>query len=101
MRIHHVVLFKLADPSEAGALIGDCDARMARIPAVLSYWAGRHLETGRPAVDGDYDAALCLGFTDEAGYSEYVDHPEHRALVARWQPRLEWMRVHDVLDEPP
>ena len=37
----------------------------------------------------------------EAEYAAYVAHADHQALVAKWQPRCEWIRVLDVLDSTP
>jgi hypothetical protein len=99
--INHVVLFRLEDPAAAAELIGDCNTRIAMIPGVASYWAGRPLEPGRALVDGDYDVAMCIGFDTEDAYARYVDHPDHQDLVARWVPRLKWLRVHDVLVRAP
>ena len=98
-RSSHAVLLKLEDPSERAALLADCDAMLPGIPGVSSYAAGRHLDVGRPTVDGDYDIGLYIGFETEADYAGYVDHPDHVAFVEAWKPRLAWIRVHDVLDE--
>jgi hypothetical protein len=100
-RISHVVLIKLADPDEREALLADCDEALPRIPGVVAYAAGRHLDVGRANVDGGYDLGLYIGFETEAAYAGYVDHPLHTGLVEAWKPRIEWMRVHDVLDETP
>ncbi len=100
-RISHVVFLKLVDPAETDALIADCDRLLPRIPGVVSYCAGKHVETGRSTVDSDYDVGLYVGFRTESDYAVYVDHPLHIELVTTWRPRLEWLRVYDVLDETP
>lgn len=100
-RISHVVLVKLTDPADAPALLADSDAMLAGIPGVTAYAAGTHLETGRATVDADYSVGLYIGFESEAAYAGYVDHPAHVAYVAKWRPRLEWLRIYDVLDETP
>ena len=99
--ISHVVFFKLHDPGDAGALIADCDRLLPGIPGVVCYAAGRHLETGRGAVESGYDVGLYIGFDDAGAYSGYVDDPRHVALVRGWRERLEWYRVYDVLDPTP
>ena len=96
--ISHVVFFKLQDPSGAPALIDACDTMLSEIPGVVSYAAGRHIDTGRPTVDGDYDVGLYIGFDTEDAYAAYVDHPQHVELVNEWKPRLAWLRVYDIHD---
>ena len=98
--INHPVFFKLKDPSDAEALIRDCNAQLATIPNIHWYYCGRPLETGRTSVDLDFDVALCVGFDTLDDYRVYVQHPAHRAIVADWKSKLQWLRVHDVLDEP-
>lgn len=99
-RISHIVLFKLYHPEDASELIGDCDRLLARMPVVGSYAAGRPLDTGRgDRVDGNYDVALYVGFATEADYATYVEHPDHKAIIKKWTERLQWLRVHDFLDD--
>jgi hypothetical protein len=100
-RINHVVFMTLKDPAHADALVEACDAELASIPGVTSYFAGKHLDTGRPTVDADYDVGLYLGFDTEEAYSGYVEHPAHVAFVEAWLPQLELLLVRDVLDETP
>lgn len=99
--ISHVVLVKLKDPGEAAALIADSDRLLPAIPGVVSYACGRHLDTGRATIDGNYDVGLYVGFDDEAGYRTYVDHPNHIELVNTWRSKWEWIRIHDVGDSTP
>jgi hypothetical protein len=98
-RINHVVFFKLHDAADRGALLADCDDLLAPIPGVVSYYAGEHLDTGRSSVDGNYDIGLYLGFETEEAYAAYVEHPNHKHVVGTWRPKLEWLKVYDVLDE--
>ena len=99
--INHVVFFKLQNPADADELITDCDRMLATIPGVVSYYAGKHIDTGRLTVNADYDVGLYIGFENEADYSAYVVHPNHVEGVNKWKPRWEWIRVHDVLDDTP
>ncbi len=96
--ISHIVLVKLRDPGEAGRLLEDAARALPGIPGVSMYSAGTHLDIGRATIDGEYDAAMYIGFDTVADYRVYVDHPDHTAFVARWKPRLEWIRVHDFTD---
>jgi hypothetical protein len=96
--ISHLVFITLNDPAEADSLIAECDTRLASIPGVVSYACGRHIDTGRPTVDANYDVGLSIGFDSLDAYSTYVDHPNHTTLVAEWRDRIKTMMVRDVLD---
>ena len=100
-RINHLAFFVLNDPADAPELIGDCDAMAGAIPGITSYYCGTHLDTGRETVDGSYDVGFYVGFDTVEDLQGYVAHPEHVALVTKWRPRLESLRVHDVLDDTP
>jgi hypothetical protein len=101
-RINHVVFFKLKDPAEAAQLIRDCNELLKAVPVIATGWAGTRLETERPADAGDdFDVSFYAGFTTEADYAVYLEHPAHVAAATRWGPHLEWLRFHDVLDEAP
>jgi len=97
--INHVVLIELKQDQGTVDLVSDCDTLLADIPSVRTYWCGVHGDFGRTSVDADYDVALCVGFADAAGYQAYLDHPDHVALVEKWKPHMEWIRIHDVVDE--
>jgi hypothetical protein len=100
-RINHIVFVKLQNPSDAVALIADCDTALCNIPGVTRYACGPHLETGRPTVINDYDVGIYIGFESEAAYSAYVDNPSHQGLVQAWAPKAQWLHVYDVVDETP
>jgi hypothetical protein len=100
--INHLAFFKLNDPADAAELIADCDANLATIPGVVAYFCGRHIDTGRgERVDSNYDVGFYVGFMNEADYAAYVDHPRHKQMLVKWQPRWEWIRVQDVQDATP
>jgi len=99
--INHVVFFKLNEGEDVELLQVECDRDIASIPGVVSYWCGRHGDFGRSTVDGEYDLGLYVGFNSAPDYAAYVDHPNHVALVKKWKPRFEWIRVHDIVDETP
>jgi hypothetical protein len=97
--ISHVVFAKLIDSSQADELILACDAQLATIPGVVSYACGKHLDTGRgERVIADYDVGLYLGFDTQAALEAYGTHPQHLAILNEWQPRLQWLRIHDFVD---
>lgn len=97
--ISHVVLFNLQDPADADELIADCNERLAPIPGIASFAVGRHLDTGRSHVFSDYHVGLYVGYESEADYDVYIDHPDHVALVEKWQPRWNWIRIYDFFEE--
>jgi len=98
-RINHVVFFTLANPADADALIRECDERLATIPGITSYYCGPPLDTGRETVLADYDVGFYVGFDSLDDYENYIEHPQHQAMVADWRPRLESLHVRDVVDE--
>ena len=99
-RIHHVVLFKLGDPGAVPEFIAESDAMLADIPGVQSYFSGTPLDTSRDApVDLNFDVFFSFGFGSVEDYKAYLNHPRHVELITRWRPRLEWIRVHDAIEE--
>lgn len=98
--ISHVVLIRLDDPSKADELIADSDRLLATIPGVVSYAAGKHLDTGRTNVLGDYDVGLYIGYDSTADYATYVEHPQHIELVRKWAGAGEII-VRDFRDPTP
>lgn len=98
-RINHIVFFDLLEAGDAPALIADSRASLGPIPEVRSLFCGRHVDAGRAAVRTDYDVCVYVGFDSLDDYAAYVEDPRHKALVARWQGRMEGYRVYDVLDE--
>ncbi len=97
-RINHPVFFKLNNPEDASALIAQCDRELSTIPGITAYYCGRPLDTGRSSVDLDFDVGLFVAFDSEDDYMNYVAHPLHRKLVEEWRDRLQWLRVHDIVD---
>ena len=94
--INHIVLFKLNDPAQADTLIDDCSSRLANIPGIVSFFAGRHVEIGRPGIEHDYDVGFYAGFDSVEDYAAYVSHPDHLAFARQWKPRLAWIRKNDI-----
>src|SRR5262245_55026807 len=99
--INHVVLFKLKNPGDADELIGDCDRMLAKIPGIVSYYAGRRLEMGRPRAETNFDVGFYVGFTTQEEYTAYLSHPDHVAAVTKWNSRCESIRIQDVIDQTP
>jgi len=99
--INHIVFFNLKNPADADELIADCDRLLATAPGVVSYFAGKRLDTGRANVETDFEVGFYIGFQTQADYAAFVNHPDHVAAVKKWKPRCEWIRIHDVVDDTP
>lgn len=99
--ISHVVLITLRDANDADALVSDCDRLLGTIPSVVSYSCGTPLDTGRASVDGTYHVGVYLGFESATGYTQYLEHESHLALVEAWKARTESMRIFDIADPTP
>lgn len=97
--LQHVVLIKLRDASQVDALLADTRRHLSAVPEVSELWVGRPFDVGRTGVDLDWDVGVIVGFANRHAYGAYLAHPQHTALVETWQPRWEWIRVHDLLDE--
>lgn len=99
--INHIVFFQLNDPADADELIAVCDERLGTIPGVVSYFCGKHIDTGRANIDTDYDVGFFVGFNSEEDYAAYVSHPEHIAVVQEWRPKFKSLVVRDIFDDTP
>lgn len=98
--IRHVVLIELADPAELPALVADCDAKLATIPEVRSYWRGKPVDLGRSNVDANYTLGITVDFDSLDGYGRYLTHPAHEELVKTWKPKWKAARIFDLGLEP-
>lgn len=98
-RIAHIVFVDLRDPGDYPEILRDSESMLATIRGVSTYHAGAHLDTGRGTILDDYDLAIILGFETTEDLAIYVAHEQHVAYVNKWKPRLEALRVYDVLGE--
>lgn len=94
--LNHVVLVSLQDPAEAEECLADCRDMLARIEVVETIWVGTHLDTGREAVDGEYEVGLCVGLADADALQAYLDDPLHLELVEKWRPKAVGFRIFDI-----
>ncbi len=94
--LQHIVLISLQDPSEAAELRADCSRLLPPIESVRTWWIGTPVDTGRAAVDGDYEVGLCVGFDSLEGLAIYQGDPRHLELVELWKPRATGFRIFDV-----
>lgn len=98
--ITHVVLFDLVEGTDADSFIQDCRDLLAPIPGVTSLSCGRHFDTGRDIVLGDYDVGVSVGLASASAYQDYLTHPNHLALLERWGPTIASYRIYDIQDTP-
>lgn len=97
-RINHVVFFDLKDPGDVPQLIADC-RRLLETKVVTSGYVGTHYDIGRSSVLRDYDVGFFVAFNSEDDYRAYVEDPAHAALVEKWKPRWDSIRVYDIEDQ--
>lgn len=95
--INHVVFFDLQNPDDADELVHDC-YDLLTIPGATSGYAGTHYDIGRSSVLRDYDVGFFVAFNTEEDYRAYVEDPAHAALVEKWKPRWDSIRVYDIGD---
>lgn len=78
--IRHVVVFRWSDgvsDQAKDAVRSGLASLPGQIPAIRAYRFGP--DAG--LADGNWDFAVTADFLDVAGYLEYRDHPEHRAVI--------------------
>lgn len=93
----HAVYFDLKDPRDSEALMRECRERLVAIPGVRALEVGeRCLEFKTPRNDQTFDVALWVIFEDQAAHDGYQVHPQHRALVEAWTPKLAGIEVFDA-----
>jgi hypothetical protein len=96
--IGHIVFVDLIDPNDYDECLRDVDELLGTIPSVATFAAGRHIDTGRDIVLNDYDLAIYLGFESVEDLDAYIVHEQHVACVAKWQPRMNALRIYDMHD---
>ena len=92
--LQHVVLFDLRDPADTTELTGDMVALLG-IPGVVTIVTGPPVDIGRASVTRDYDLGLVVGLQSVAAYRTFLEHPVHAALVEKWKPRWNSVRIID------
>lgn len=90
----HVVLVELKDKADLAAMKADSDRLLPMIPSVRGYVSGTHVDIGRGNVARDYDIGIVVQFDSVDGYKEYLEHPIHKELIAKWRPK--WRRSYMV-----
>lgn len=94
----HSVFFTLREdnPSARASLVSDCRT-LAVIDGVEMLEVGvRDESQTREVNDQEFDVALTVGFRDAAALARYIDHPVHRALLAKNGASFSKVRVFDA-----
>ena len=97
--LNHVVLISLADPADAAGakpIVGGCWRRSR----VRTLWVGTPVDTGRAAVDGDYEVGLCVGLDGTDDLQRYLEAP---LISPSWrsEPRAAGFRIRCGLGSRP
>lgn len=91
MTIRHIVLFHLhddvsVDDDRVRAAAAFSATHVDHIPDIQTWETG--FDLSRRAASADF---VVIGtFTDRAAISRYLDHPHHRAGVAKWGEIARW-----------
>ena len=99
--IAHLVLFRPRPDLSESARQGLSDALLAAmrdIPSVRHARVGRRITHGRPyehLMRVHYEFAALLEFDDVAGLKEYLNHPAHEVLAARFFEAFEEALMYD------
>ena len=83
--LSHVVIFwaNPNNPKATEALLAGAEKYLKPIPGLLSFHVGRMVPSHRPVVDGTYQVALNLIFTDQKSQDAYQLHPLHLEFVEK------------------
>ncbi|MBK7405075.1 MAG: Dabb family protein [Phycisphaerales bacterium] len=95
--IQHLVLIKLDDPARVPEVIADTEATLAHIPGIATLSSATPLPPTSPNALDDYDVCSQIAVDHEAAYTAYTEHPDHKALVARWRAHFVSFRIVDFL----
>lgn len=83
MSLTHVVLFTLADPSDAAETVERLRSMVGRVPSLLGLRAG--VGDGTP---GNAHVVLVTEHDDAAGLAAYAADPVHQEFLGWVRPRL-------------
>lgn len=96
----HVVLIKLKDPALVPDMERDAREALPAVRGVKRLRCGRALGLLRPMVDSAYDSAITMEFDSADAYDRYLNDPAHVAVVTKWKPEMESIRVIDITPAP-
>lgn len=85
----------LANPNDAAAMKADSDALLPKIPGVLNYACGPHIDVGRKSIRQDYTLGILVEFANVDAYRAYQANPDHVALIKKWKPKWSKSEMFD------
>ncbi len=89
--LHHIVMWKLKDPSQAGEFQRLLLSCRDVVPGILSFEVGiRQAE-----LEANVDVVLTSRFQDEAALRAYATHPHHQSVAATLGQMREQRHVLD------
>jgi hypothetical protein len=99
--LFHIALFRPRPDltaADRASLVEALESALQRIPSIRKFHVGRRVTHG-----ADYEAlmpvsldyAAVLEFDDLAGLEEYLEHPAHQALGARFMASIESSAIFD------
>ncbi len=93
--VQHLVFVTLTNPSDAAAMKADSDAVLPKIPGVLNYACGPHIDVGRKNIRQDYTLGILVELSSVEAYRAYQANPEHVALIKKWKPKWSKSEMFD------
>ena len=93
--VQHLVFVTLANPNDAAAMKADSDALLPKIPGVLNYACGPHIDVGRKSIRQDYTLGILVEFANVDAYRAYQANPDHVALIKKWKPKWSKSEMFD------
>jgi hypothetical protein len=99
--LFHIVLFSPRPDLTAAdhaSLVEALESALQRIPSIRKFNVGRRVTHGAAyerLMPVPLDYAAVIEFDDLAGLEEYLEHPAHQALGARFMASLETSAIFD------
>ncbi|MCI0684192.1 MAG: Dabb family protein [Gemmataceae bacterium] len=94
-QVHHVVLvtFKPGHDGQAPALFDALWALKAKLPGMQGYRYG--LNSSPEGLNQGFTHGFVMTFADAAARDQYLVHPDHEAVKAKFLPLVEKVLVFD------
>jgi quinol monooxygenase YgiN len=77
--IHHIVMWKLKDATDAAQFKAELDSCSALVPGMQRF----EVHTKRDDLEANCDVILISAFDSRAALEAYQVHPHHKAVSAR------------------
>lgn len=77
--IHHIVMWKLKNPSDAASFKAELDSCQSLVPGIHRF----EVHTRREGLEANCDVVLLSSFESKAALDAYQTHPHHKAVSER------------------